>query len=117
MIPCLDGQRGELFFAAWRGAEQLIEASVGTPEDVVRVVRALRVDGPAVIVGIGLERHAEVIGQLDIPIEPVSRSLAEVAARIAARRPDLVTSPHALRPLYVRRPDAELARERAGMAR
>jgi tRNA threonylcarbamoyladenosine biosynthesis protein TsaB len=117
VIPCLDGQRNDVFFAAWRGAERLIEPSVGTAYDLVRSVRDAEIGAPAVIVGIGLERHAEVIGQLGIPMAPISRSLAEAAARIAARRPDLATSPHALRPLYVRRPDAELARERAGMAR
>jgi ribosomal-protein-alanine N-acetyltransferase len=42
-------------------------------------------------------------------------SLAESAARLAAARPAVAGSPHALRPIYIRRPDAELARERAGL--
>jgi len=44
--------------------------------------------------------------------EPTS-PLAGEAARIAASHQDRAVRPHALRPLYVRRPDAELARDRA----
>jgi ribosomal-protein-alanine N-acetyltransferase len=45
---------------------------------------------------------------VDLPI-----SLAESAARIAASHPERARSPHALKPLYVRRPDVVLVRERA----
>jgi hypothetical protein len=39
--------------------------------------------------------------------------LAPVIAEIAAAEPSQAVRPHAIVPLYVRRPDAELARDRA----
>ena len=125
VVASIDGQRGEVFFAAWRvtadtcieHCEQLIGPSVGPPDDVVRAVRACGLDHPGVIVGIDLDRHAGTLQQLGRPIVPVPQPLADVAAGIAARRPELAVAPHALRPLYIRRPDAEVARERAGLAR
>jgi ribosomal-protein-alanine N-acetyltransferase len=42
--------------------------------------------------------------------------LAEAIARIAGRAPDRAVAPHAVRPVYIRRPDAEVARERARAA-
>ena len=123
VVSCLDGQRGDLFFAAWalhvtepiERATRLIEPSVGTPRDVVRRVGALRHDRTVVMVGTGLARHAAALAPLDMPVQEVPTTLAESAARIARRRPELAAAPHALRPLYIRRPDAELARERAGL--
>ena len=124
VISCLDGQRGDVFFAAWSvdldrpiaSARSVIEPGVGTPVDLVRLVEAQRSDQPAVVVGIGLDRHAAALGRLDIPVEPMPMRLADVAARLAARDPQRAAPPHALRPIYIRRPDAELARERAGLA-
>jgi hypothetical protein len=42
--------------------------------------------------------------------------LAETAARMAQRQPERAVPPHALRPFYIRRPDAVIARERAGLS-
>jgi ribosomal-protein-alanine N-acetyltransferase len=42
-------------------------------------------------------------------------TLAAAAGQLALRRPELAGAPHALRPIYVRRPDAVMARERAGV--
>ncbi len=124
VIACLDGQRGDVFFAAWKmtrsepieDATPIIPPTVGSPEDLVRQVRA-EIVGPARIVGVGIGRHAAALAALALPTEEIVIPLAEVAARIAARRPDLAGRPHALRPIYVRRPDAVLARERARMSR
>jgi hypothetical protein len=38
--------------------------------------------------------------------------LAATIARIAAAAPDRAAAPHAIVPLYVRRPDAEITRDR-----
>ena len=123
VIACLDGQRGDVFFAAWKmrrsepieRATPIIPPTVGSPEDLVRQVQA-EIVGPARIVGVGIGRHAAALAALALPIEELAIPLAEVAARIVARRPDLAGRPHALRPIYVRRPDAVLARERARMS-
>jgi hypothetical protein len=41
--------------------------------------------------------------------------LAGTLAALAAARPEAATRPHAVMPIYVRRPDAELARDRAAV--
>jgi tRNA threonylcarbamoyladenosine biosynthesis protein TsaB len=47
-----------------------------------------------------------------VRIDTVAPALAGVIGRIAAADPGRAVGPHALVPLYVRRPDVELARER-----
>jgi hypothetical protein len=125
VIACLDGQRDDLFFAAWtmnigapiECATPLIEPSVGSINDLARLIGERGLDPVAVLVDPGLARHAANLTALGLPVEEVPTPLAEPAARMAARHPDQGTAPHALRPLYVRRPDAVLARERAGLLR
>ena len=119
VVACLDGQRGEVFSAAWRvtgqaevfGSEGLLEPRVGPPEDLGEDVRRLAEHEDVVLVGDGARRHAAVFDRV-VPIEDVPVPLAEVAARHAARHPHRAVGPHALRPVYIRRPDAVLARER-----
>jgi tRNA threonylcarbamoyladenosine biosynthesis protein TsaB len=41
--------------------------------------------------------------------------LAGTLAALAARQPDAATRPHAVSPIYVRRPDVEIARDRAAI--
>jgi ribosomal-protein-alanine N-acetyltransferase len=123
VAACLDGQRGDVFYAAWQpgssadfeSARPCLEPAVGPAEQMVRDLEACRGIGAAVLVGNGARRYAGVVeGTLpDARIEDVPVPLAAVAARLALARPDLAVSPHALRPIYIRRPDAVLARERA----
>jgi tRNA threonylcarbamoyladenosine biosynthesis protein TsaB len=124
VIACLDGQRGDLFFAVWsmnvadpiERATVLIEPSVGTLGDLARLVGERGAEADAVVVEPGPARHAAGLAALG-RVEEVSTLLADTAARMAACRRDQATAPHALRPLYIRRPDAVLARERAGLSR
>jgi ribosomal-protein-alanine N-acetyltransferase len=71
-----------------------------------------------VMVGSGGPRYQAVfrarLPQLRLVDPPVP--LAEAAAHLAARDPDRAVAPHALRPIYLRRPDAEVARDRARAA-
>lgn len=124
-VSCLDGQRGDIFFAAWimnlnepiERATPLIEPSVGSPDDLAGLVKAGRINPSAVVVGLGVARHAATLSAVGLRIEEGATPLAATAARMAARRAEQATAPHALRPLYIRRPDAVLARERADLAR
>jgi len=64
-----------------------------------------------------LEHRAPALGDrgVTVPQAPVLAGvIAELADAAAAR--GLAAPPHVLRPLYVRRPDAELARDRARAA-
>jgi len=120
IVSCLDGQRGDIFFGAWALAPNqpvelggvVIAPSVGRPDDLARAIEPQLADHRVVIVGDG-RRYESLLGSLDLSLEDLSMTLAEVAARTAVRRPESAIRPHALRPLYIRRPDAVLARERA----
>lgn len=121
-VACVDGQRGDVFLAAWwrRHGEPFENAvlihppSVETPEAAVSAMAARAGDAPVVVLGDGGVRYRDQWSAL--PHVEVARDmplLAESAARIAAAHPDRGGTPHALRPIYIRRPDAELARERS----
>lgn len=124
-VGWMDGQRGDVFYGAWhldahgqRGGVAL-EPRVGRPGDLVHDVRALQ-DGPIALISPGPVRGgAEVTGALSEAAQHTyAAPLAGVAALRALRRPDLGVMPHAVRPIYLRRPDAELTRLRAqAMAR
>ena len=116
VVACLDGMRGEVFFAPflWDGQQMRSggEAMVGVPGP--SIVEGLT--GPVSLVGSGAVKYADVwraagVEDLQDALEPLAAS----AARLAASPAWPVTSPHALRPVYVRRPDVELARERRAL--
>jgi tRNA threonylcarbamoyl adenosine modification protein YeaZ/ribosomal-protein-alanine acetyltransferase len=121
VAACLDGQRSDIFFAAWSmngggtWPDQhpvAIEPSVGPPESFVTRLTALR-DRPIVVVGEAAERVAGDLARLGARLVTTHGPLAGVAARLAAVSAERAVAPYALRPIYIRRPDAELARERA----
>jgi tRNA threonylcarbamoyladenosine biosynthesis protein TsaB len=121
VVPCLDGQRGDVFFGAWEmigdvpveESREIIAAGVAKPEELVDRLKGIA-SRSLVLVGDGALRHPEAFVGLGADVWQPPNTLAEMAARMAARRTASAVSPHALRPLYIRRPDAELARERAG---
>ena len=122
----LDGQRREVFAAlyAMRAREEdaaaprvpalLMPPQSATPAFVAAEIGDLVGDAHAGFAGDGAHRyHAEVekLGLREsriFPVEPIAPHLA----RLAYRRRDTAALPHAVAPVYVRRPDAELARNR-----
>jgi tRNA threonylcarbamoyladenosine biosynthesis protein TsaB len=114
IVPCIDGHRGEVFFGAWPNGAPAIEASVGRPEDVIAEVRALAGEAPIVVSGDGAAKYADVWTTAGWRIVAPLMTLAEAAVRMAADGRAAVGPPHAARPIYGRRPDAEIVRERAG---
>jgi tRNA threonylcarbamoyladenosine biosynthesis protein TsaB len=107
----MDAQRHEVF-AELSGE---IEASSGSPEDILANwlshtdLRGIEFHGD------GAVRYAariqKVLGNY-VRVASEVPPLAGAIGLIAAREPERAVSPHAVVPLYVRRPDAELARER-----
>lgn len=114
----LDAQRGEVYGAlyAMRDAPRLLmPPQVGTPAAIARPMADLIGAGHAGFAGDGAHRyHAafETLGIGDARLLPV-RPIAPYLARLAAARAGEAVGPHAVTPVYVRRTDAELARERA----
>ena len=114
--PWVDAWRGEVYAGAYRGRRPVMPPMVGEP---ARVLAAL--DGPVLFVGDGAVAHRAFIvsqaggrGQFAATMTP---RLAPAIARLAAARAQAGErpEPHAITPLYVRRPDAEMARDhRAG---
>lgn len=120
---CLDGQRGDVFFAVLD--IDLVQSSdpraalsgpeVGRPEEAADAFARHARDRDVQIVGHGAVRYQSTFAarcpgaRIGEPAAP----LAGEVARIAATHPGSGVRPHALRPIYVRRPDAEIARDRA----
>jgi len=128
VASCKDAARHEVFTALHRVAPagapdasgvpglSLVEpASVGRLSDVLDRWRALVAGRRLVVAG---ERGVLDAGdwpRLGAPVDPVAADvLAPAIAELAAHRASHGEAgpPHALRPLYVRRPDAEVARDR-----
>jgi tRNA threonylcarbamoyladenosine biosynthesis protein TsaB len=122
----MDAARGEVFTSLYDtiGDGQLacVEApSVASPEATLARWSGILSGRRVLFAGGGAVRYQQAIAAalgnrgLTVPHVPVlSGVIAELAEEAAAR--GLAAPPHALRPLYVRRPDAELARDRARAA-
>jgi N6-L-threonylcarbamoyladenine synthase len=122
LVSTVDGQRGDLFVAAfdtsgaasWESAVRVLEPQVTTPAELPDLLSRWA-DRPMVVAGDGAAAHAGLFGARlaqAVIVEP-AMTLAEAAARIVETSPALAGPPHALRPVYLRRPDAVIARDRA----
>jgi tRNA threonylcarbamoyladenosine biosynthesis protein TsaB len=111
----MDAQRGEVFAALYApdGRDLLIDPVSAAPE-IVLDAWSVRTDVRSLtFIGDGAERHADVIARrASVPILSAP-ALASIAGRIAAAEPSRAVLPHAIVPVYVRKSDAELARDRA----
>ncbi len=108
----MDAQRGEVFAALYApdGASLLIDPSSEPPERTIG--RWLpNLTGRERFIGDGASRYRGVIPSSLTVVEPVP-PLAGFIGTIACDHPDRAVVPHAVVPIYVRRSDAELARER-----
>ena len=120
VVPCIDGQRGDVFVAAYEshdGFDQcrtLLEPQASRPAEAAAALAALQSPHPVVVVGDGGVEYAPVFAAAlaNARIEPLAVPIALPAVRLAARRMAQSVAPHALRPIYLRRPDAEIARAR-----
>ena len=109
----IDAWRGEVFAAIYEHGREVGTSTVARPDDLLT-----RLKGQAtVFTGDGATRYQELIratlGDAARFADAVAPLLAGAIATLvgnafrAGRRP----TPHAIRPIYVRRSDAELARE------
>jgi tRNA threonylcarbamoyladenosine biosynthesis protein TsaB len=128
----IDAQRHEVFSAlgdcgAAAGSEEaevrIVDGpAVGAPADTLARWAPLLAGRRVAFIGDGavayrhlVQAHAALHPDLVEPTPPLAPAVAHMAARRAARGEAVL--PHAVRPLYVRRPDAELARDRRGGGR
>jgi tRNA threonylcarbamoyladenosine biosynthesis protein TsaB len=107
MLPLIDARRGELFAAAYRGADELEPPFVGSPAEVVA-----RAPQGALAAGDGSIRFREALESAGILVAPgdsrmhVVRGL-HICRLGAAAAP---TPPEAVVPCYLRAPDAKPSR-------
>ena len=120
-VAWMDGQRGDIFYQAWLDTSEsnrgpvAVEARVGRPADLIGDVRAAAGERLVTFVAPGSVRGGDEIASAFTGATFVTYGgpLAAVAAQTALEHPERAVSPHAVRPIYLRRPDAELARARA----
>jgi tRNA threonylcarbamoyladenosine biosynthesis protein TsaB len=120
----MDAQRDEVFSAVYERVESdgpahlrtVDEPAVGEPGGIALRWHALAAGSWFPVAGDGAVRYRKVLEGVagpavrvidPPPLAPSIAALAEARARVGETIP-----PHAIRPLYVRRPDAELARDR-----
>ncbi|HSC28511.1 MAG TPA: tRNA (adenosine(37)-N6)-threonylcarbamoyltransferase complex dimerization subunit type 1 TsaB [Vicinamibacterales bacterium] len=109
----MDAQRGQVFAALYSPEGRLLrEPSADSPASILDAWDDLT--GYAVVrfIGEGAARYAGTVrarlGARAV-VEPTP-PLAGSIGLMAAASPDRAVPPHAIRPIYIRRPDAELAR-------
>lgn len=120
----IDASRGEVYAALYEteqdaGGEpivrQLDPPSVGPPRVILARWDEAFGAGVTAIIGDGAVRYRSTLAESDrraVPPPDLAPWIGRLAIDIFRR--GLAGPPHALRPLYVRRPDAEIARDRTG---
>ena len=111
VVPMIDGQRSEVFYAAWLNGAEVLPASAASPADAIAAVMAAFPGAAVVAIGDGVIKYAAVVDAAGWTRQRMSAPLAESAVRLAAAGRYPAASPHAIRPRYVRRPDAEVMRD------
>jgi tRNA threonylcarbamoyladenosine biosynthesis protein TsaB len=112
----VDAQRGEVFSALYdvTGTRVVIPPASLPPASTLDAWGDLQ--RPVGFLGDGAVRYADVIRARLGAETPVIAAppVAATIGRLAARSPDRAVLPHAVVPIYIRKPDAELARDRRG---
>ncbi len=113
----VDAWRGEVYAAVYANGLETTAPTVDRPEDLLPGLPATAAD-PLVFIGDGAAAYGEAIVRANPafhiaadPTPPLAVCIAEIAR--AALTDGGPYPPAAIRPLYVRRPDAELARSAA----
>jgi len=112
----MDAQRQEVFAALYSadGGDVLIEPVSAAPATVLHTWSQTIDLARVTFVGDGAIRHQDILrstlGDAAVVVSPPP--LAGIIGQIAAANPGRAVLPHAIVPIYVRRSDAELARDR-----
>jgi tRNA threonylcarbamoyladenosine biosynthesis protein TsaB len=109
----MDAQRGEVFSALYAGDRVLEGPAVGKPVDVLAGRRGR---APGMFAGDGAVAYSSLIrdafpdAHIFTDLPPLAPSIASMAVELLRRHGPV--APGAIRPIYIRRSDAELARDR-----
>jgi tRNA threonylcarbamoyladenosine biosynthesis protein TsaB len=108
----VDAWRGEVFAALYEDGGEVIAPVVARPDVLLESIRSR----PTLFIGDGAAVHGDIIrrtmGELARIADPAAPPIAGTIAILAGEQATQGEhSPHGIRPLYVRRTDAELARD------
>lgn len=117
----LDGARGDVFAAAYErptGADtswppvEITAATVATPAETLRQWQAVVPADAPLLLGPGGSRHRAAAESRRVVVAetPLAAAVGRIGGRLHAA--GQTTPPHGLAPVYVRRPDAEVERDR-----
>ena len=121
VVPWMDAHRGEVFGAVYQSDRNGVvtehrPSAVGTTDVLLQEWGSVLREPSVLFVGNAVDQARVAIEDAlgaAVQMVPSMPPLAPTVARLAQdRAADAATSPHAIRPVYVRRPDAELARDR-----
>ncbi len=106
----VEAWRGEVFAALYEDGREVDAPIVGRPDVLLDALRVR----PTLFIGDGAREHAEtirrILGEGARLAEPPAPPLAGTIAILAGETPITADhSPHAIRPLYIRRTDVELS--------
>jgi tRNA threonylcarbamoyladenosine biosynthesis protein TsaB len=109
----MDAQRGQVFAALYAPDGTVLAGPTAlTPNETLDAWRGLASVAEIQFIGDGAVRYADDLERAGARRIAPAPPLARVIALIAAGAPQRAVLPHAIVPVYVRRPDAELARDR-----
>jgi tRNA threonylcarbamoyladenosine biosynthesis protein TsaB len=114
----IDAQRGEIFGALYRAKAEVAAPLVASPGHAIAEWEPLLAGGGMLAVGDGAARYRDVLQDAlgervrfsEPLIPPLAPAIAEMAYELAASGATI--APHAIVPMYIRRPDAERARRK-----
>ena len=117
IVPWMDAQRGDVFATIIdRRTRAVIEPpTAGNPKDLLDTWHAHLADRRAIFIGDAVQRDAAVI-DAPLRVRRIPGPLAPDIAMLGLRNSNAAGPPHRLEPIYVRRPDAEIERERRSKA-
>ncbi len=110
VVPMIDGQRSEVFYSVWRDGVEVAPATALRPGEAIAAVQTAFPNAAAVAIGDGLTKYGALVDAVGWSRREMSAPLADSAVRLAASGRYVSDIPHAIRPIYVRRPDAEVHR-------
>ena len=108
----VDAWRGEVFAALYENGREVAAPAVSLPEVLLESLRGRS----TLFIGDGARAHADMIRRMlgeaariaEPPAPPLAGTMAILAGELSVTGEH---APHAIRPLYIRRTDAELARD------
>jgi len=113
----VDAQRGEVFASLYEAGEgsPILEPTALPPDETLTRIAAVAAGRRVRFVGDGAARYADRITSAmgaQAEVADAAPRLAGAIGLIAAAAPHRAVAPHAVAPIYIRRPDVELTRDR-----